>query len=223
MDAAMHHSSVAQTSHDQRDVGLGGAEACGYLSLRDSAAERSDFGDFVCRQELLVVSNGPDIDRMLAIKMSGHPFQVGNDVIRFDAVNMVDHRVADRVGNEGETDESVDMDGLAFSVSEKVDVLVSKFVGAGSQNLPIDSTGLRSFANTIQASDTTKVTNLVKFSEVFDRYGSPLFRNDDIHTTGCPSGYGGMMIKDPSHAATFGGSGIMPSASDNFNRRLRFR
>lgn len=59
-------------------------------------------------------------------------------------------------------------------------------------------------------------------AEISDRNRSPFFRESDIHTTGCPSGNGGLAIKDPSHASTFGGFAIMASTSDIFNRRLRF-
>jgi hypothetical protein len=214
---------VGSSKQNQRNTGLCDAESLGDFGLRHRSAKRPDFGDFFAGQKLLEEGDAADIYRMLFVAGVVNPFEICDDAIPLHTVDVIDHREVSRVWYERESHQSVNVYRLDAAVSEEIDVSVSEFVRAWSENLPIHSSGFKSVADAVQASDTAKGTNLVEISEVGDRNRSPFFSDGDIHLTGCPSGNGGTMIKDPSRASTFGGSAVMASASDNFNGRLQFR
>jgi hypothetical protein len=132
---------------------------------------------------------------------------------------MIDHREIGQIGNECDGNQSMHMNGFRAAISKEIDVPIPEFVGAWSQNLTIDSSGLQPVTDAIYASDAAKITDFVEVSKVSDLNRSPFFRKSDIHVTGCPSGNGGSTIKGPSHASTFGGSAIMAAASDLYKGR----
>jgi len=213
-------SRVVKSAQDQRNVALCGSESLAYFSLGHGASKRSDFCDFFNAQQLVEEGNEASINSVLLVEPIVGPLKIGDHVIRFDTIDMVDHREIVWVRNEGKTDKSMDMDRLYLAVSEKIDVPVSQFIGARTQNLSVYSSCPDAVTNPVKAAYSAKVTDLVEVSEVIDRNRSPFFCDDDIHSTGCPSGTSGLMIKDPSRAATFGGSGIMASGSNTYNRSI---
>ena len=213
------NSLVAVLKQDQRNVGLRAAETLGYFGLGHGASQGSDRSYVVCGQEFLETSDPSDIDRVLFITRVVSPFEIGYDAIRFDSIEMVDHRKMVRVGDEGECDQSVDVNRFAESVSVEIDVLVSEFARTRSENLSIYSSGFQPVADAVQTSNATEITDLVGISEFIERNRSPFFRESDIHSTGCPSDMNRSTIKDPSCVATFGGSAIMAVSSATYNRR----
>lgn len=217
MTTVIDQGLMSSTIQDQRYVGLCDAEPLAYFGLGHGSSKSSYFLDFNRRQEFLEESDSSDIDSVLLVKMVGTPFEIGYDVIRFETVNMVDDRKVIGIGDERETDKSVNMDGLAFPISEKIDVSIAQFIGAGPQDFPIYPSRFQTIADAIKAAHATEVTDLVEISEVFDRNRSPFFCEDDIHSTGCPSGEVGLAVKSPSYALTCGGLAFMAPVSTFFN------
>jgi hypothetical protein len=216
-------SLVSALKQDQRYVGLCAAETLGYFSLAHRSSKASDLGDFFGGQELLESCDASNVDGMLFIAGIVSPFEIGSDTISFHSVNVVDHGQIFGIWNEGESHQSVNVNRLAQPTSIKINVGISKFVDAGFKNLPVYSSGFEPIADTVQTSNAAEIANFVEISEVGDCDRSPFFNDSDIHVTGYPSGYDGLMIKDPSHAPTSDGSAIMASTSITYNRRLRFR
>jgi hypothetical protein len=217
-------SLATAPKQDQRYVGLCAAKALGYLSLRHRSAESSDLGNLIVGQKLLEHRDQTDVDSVLFVEPIVCPFEIGDDVVGFDSINVVDHRKVGWIWNESEPYKSVDVDGFALTFAEEIELAIPKFIDAMLQHLAVASLRTtRSHTHSIEASYPTKAADLVEVSEVCDRNRSPFFCESDIHTTGCPSGNGGTMIKDPSRASTFGGSAIMALASDTYNGRLQFR
>jgi hypothetical protein len=219
--SAFHHSFVGFPAQYQRYVGLGGTEQLCDSGLCHRASEISDFGNFFRCQQLLVEGDESGIDCMLFVQAVGSPFEIGRDAICLDAVDMVDDGEFVRIWDKGHCHETVEQECLPLTFSEKRDLKVrmSAPTAAGSQNFTVACLQPKSsHAEAIDAADSTKVADFVKVAEMFDRNRSPFFNADDIHVTGCLSGYGGLAIKDPSHAPTFGGSAIMASGSITYNR-----
>ena len=215
---ADHMPSAKQ---DNGHVGLRASESFGYFGLGHRAAQAANFGYFLAGQKLLEERDATDIDRVLPVHSVVYPFEVSNDVIGLVTINVVDHRKVVRIGDKRKRHQSVDVDGLAAPFAEEIDVRVSKLVDAGPQHLTIDSSGFQPVADAIEASNATKITDLVEISEVSDRNGSPFFNDAGIHSTGRPSGISGSMIKGPSFAPTFGGSAFMARHSEGCNLTLQ--
>jgi hypothetical protein len=208
---------------DQRDIGLGNAILLGDLALRHRSTKQPDFSDFFAGQQLLETRDTADVDSVLLIAGIAGPFEIRYDVVRFDAINVVDHRETARIWDESNANKSVNVDRFAFPISEKIELAVSKFVDAMFEDLTVASLqATRPHPHSIEASYSTEVADLVEVSEVRDRNGSQFFCESGIHVTGCPSGDIGSAIKDPSHASTSAGPSIMDEASSTYNRRLRF-
>jgi hypothetical protein len=212
-------SLVCAPKQDQRYVGLCAAETLGYFSLAHCSSKASDLGDFFGGQELLESGDASDVDGMLFVAGVVCPFEIGDDAISFHSIDMIDHRKIGWIGYESESYESVDMYRLDTSVSVEIDVAVSQLIGAGSQNLSVYSSGFQPIADTVKAADTSKIAYLIKITEVFNRNRSPFFGDDGIHEAGGPSGEVGSTIKNPPHAATFGGFAIMAAPSDTYKGR----
>jgi hypothetical protein len=207
---------------DQRYVGLCAAEHLGYLSLRHGSAKPSDLCHFFGGQKLLEECDSANIDGVLFIPSVVGPLKIGDDIVRFHPIDVVDHGEVVGVGDECEPNKPMNMDGLALSVSIEIDSPISEFVGAWAKDLSIYPSCLQAMTNAVKTTNAAEIADFVEITEVSDLNRSPFFRKSDIHMTGCPSGNGGLAIKDPSRASTFGGSAVITSASDNFNRRLRF-
>ncbi len=211
------HSFMGSAKQDGRDVRLCDSETIGYIGLRHRASKFSDFGNFFLGKKLLEESDSPNVDRMLPVELVSGPFKISSDIVGFDTINMVDHRKVGWVRYESESHKSVNVDRLAFPISEKIDVLVTEFVSAGTKDLSVYSARLQAVADAVKASHSTKITDLVEISEVCDRNRSPFFCDDDIHSTGCPSGEVGLAIKSPSYVRACGGLAFMAPASTTFN------
>lgn len=208
-------------AENKRHVALRDAESFGYLGLRQSSTQHSDFRDFFSAQKLLEMGDETRVDSVLLVESVVSPFEIGRKAVRLYTVDMVDHREIGRIGNEGRCHEAVDADCLSVPISPQTNLQVSvPEIDARLKNLAIAS--LRAVRTVASSIDTTYATKIADLIEVNDCNRSPFFRESDIHVTGCPSGNGGSTIKDPSHASTFGGSAIMASASGNYNGRLRF-
>lgn len=183
----MEHSAhiadvlVGSAQQDQRNAGLRYAEKLGYCDLGHGAAEFSDCDDFLSSQKLLEQCDSTDIDGVLSVHSVCSPLKVCHDVVGFYAVKMIDDRKPARVGDERKPDESVDMDGFTFPISEKVDVPVAEFVCAGAQHLAIHSSRLKAITDSIKAADASEVADFVVFTEFGDGDTPPFF---DEHNLG---------------------------------------
>lgn len=204
-------SLVSAPHQDQRYVGLCGAEALGYFGLSHRSAQAPNLGDLFGVQKLLEQRDESHIDGMLLIEPVGRPFQVGSEAIRLHSIEMVDDRKPGRVGNEGDRDESMDVDRFAISIFPQSNLRVTNVVGARSENLPVAS--LRSIdthTKPVNASDSPEVTDLVGITQAGDMNWSPVFGCDN-HATGRPSGEVGLAVKNPSRAPTLGGFAVYSS------------
>jgi hypothetical protein len=214
-------SLVSALKQDQRYIGLCAAETLGYFSLAHSSSKASDLGYLFGGQQLLESCDASNVDGMLFVADVIYPFEIGDNIVRFDTVNMVDHRKTSWVWNESRANKSVNVDGLAFSKHEKIELAVSEFIDAMPQYLAVASLrATRPHSHSVETSYSTEIADFVEADEIRD--GSPLFIKSDIHVAGCPSGYDGLAIKDPLHASTSAGPPIMDEASSTYNRRLPF-
>jgi hypothetical protein len=198
-------------------ISLCDAKSIGYFGLGHCPTQGSDLGHFIGGQEFLEQSDTTDVYGVLPVQVVGGPFEVGDDIVRFDTVNVVHHWVVGGIWNEGETNKSMNMDGLAFPISTKIDVSISKFVSARAQNFSVDSSCLNPVTDTIKAANSSEIADLVKITEVFDRNRSPFFCEDDIHSMGCLSGECGLAIKSPLDVLAYGGLAFMAPASTFYN------
>lgn len=153
------------------------------------------------------------------------PLKIGDDIVGLNQINVVNDRKVIRVGNECDSDQPVDIECRTLSFLVKDQSWISITPIFGFTDLEAQNSADAALRLTIavddfatDASDATQVANLVAPLVSNDR--SPFFNADDIHVTGCLSGYGGLAIKDPSHAPTFGGSAIMASGSTTYNRSI---
>lgn len=159
------------------------------------------------------------VPRILA---EGAPFKIGNDVIRFYRIDMVDDRKVVGVRNECNRDDAVNEKSDRLSIPTESEGWISSRIlrSQDFSSAALDmSVSMDDFAT--NASDTAKAADFI--ATFVSNDGSPFFCGDGIHVAGYLSGYDGLMIKDPLHASTFGGSAIMTAASDNCNGRLQFR
>lgn len=150
------------------------------------------------------------------------PFEVCHNIVGFDRIDMVDDGENVGIGNESDGYQTVDIEGGSLSILAEYQSGISPPPDCLG-NLRLHQTafaplylpiGVDDFS--VHASHLSQIADLVEAFEANN--GSPFFCESDIHTTGCPSGYVGSTIKGPSHAATFGGSAIMASDSNTYNR-----
>lgn len=209
------------------------AKAAGYLFAVHAFGEHApDPIDFFVSDSNLERRrcSEPESDSMPHVFVFSDPFKIADSIVEFIGVNVIDLRSVQGVGNECHRHQSMHQKSgsLRASTHGNSQVLLSTSGITGlprSDNLRLASedSSVSINGNAVNASDVTSIADFVKFSISGDRNRSPFFCESDIHTTGCPSGYVGSAIKDPSHASTFGGSAIMAAASVTYNRRLRFR
>lgn len=212
-------SLVISAKQDQRNVGLSAAESFGDFSLGHRTGQCSDFSNFFLGQELFEPQSEGSVDGVLLVEPIINPFKVRGEAIRLHAIDMIDHRQVIRIWDESDSDESMDVDRLSVTISPEASLRISNAIDARSENLSIAP--LRtvwSATHSINASNATEVANFVKVAEIGEMNRSPFFYQSDIHVVGYLSDVSGLMIKDPPHAATFGGSAFMASTSEDFNR-----
>ena len=221
MTTVVDPSLMCAPKQDQRNVGLCTAETLGYLSLRHGPAEFPDFSDFICGQEFLETGDTADVDSMLFVKSVRSPFEVVSAGIGFHTIDMVYDREIFGIGDEGKSDQSVDIDGLKLSISVQIDLRVSNLIDARSEYLSIASLqdAMDADAFAVKASNAAETADFIEVGKRFDRNGSPFFNRDDIHEAGYLSGHDGLMIKDPPHALTSAGPAIMAASSDAYKGR----
>ncbi len=209
--------STFAIAQDERHVGLRDAKHLGYFGLRHAAFQTPDFGDFLGCQKFFESGNASDVDGVLSVAGVVNPFEIGHGVVGFNAIDVIDHRMIGRVRDEGKSYQSVNMYRLAQSIPEEIDIPISEFVRARSEDLSIYSSGFKPVADAVQASNSAEIAHLVEVPEVCDRNGSPFFNESVIHKAGRPSGVIGLMIKDPPRATTFGGPAFMARHSEGCN------
>lgn len=151
----------------------------------------------------------------------GAPFEIRNDVIGSDRVNVVDDREALWIGNEGKSHQSVNAECRVLSVFSENDSWVARALmhlhSHRSSDAPLAMPiGMDDFAR--NTSDVPVRTNFV--APLVSEDGSPFFNDADIHEAGRPSGVFGLAVKNPSRAATYDGFAIMAAHSDTYNGRL---
>lgn len=180
MRLALDHSQVAATIQDQRYVGLRAAESLGYLGLDHRSFQAPDLSDLFAGQELLEAGDEAGVDGVLLVQPVIRPFEVSGRAVYLHAVDVVDHRKMGWVRDEGDCDESMDVDRPSSSISEESDLRISDLVGAGPKNFTIaPSRSARPTANPIHAAHATKIADFVEPIKVIDT--SPLLVN---HQTG---------------------------------------
>lgn len=159
---------------DQRDVGLSGAESHGYFGLGHRASQRSDFGDFFRRQEFLEHGDSTDVDGVLPIALVGSPLEVVRRTVLLAAVDVVDDREIERIGDEGQSHEPMDVDCLASPIPPQTDLWIPNFVGSRSENLAVASLrAIQPHSHAVKAPHRAKITDFVEPIELVD--GSPFF------------------------------------------------
>lgn len=212
-------------AENKRHVGLRDAESFGDFCLAHGAFQASDLCDFLGGQKFVVSRDATDVDGVLFVEPVISPFEIVSGTIHLDALDVIDNRKLSWIGDEGERDQPMNVYGFSFAISTEIDLGIPNLIDAGSKDFAVTCLqfSFRPYSHSINAADSANVANFVTVAEVSDRNRSPFFCKNDIHVTGCPSGNGGLAIKDPSHAPTFGGSAIMALASDTYNGRLQFR
>mgnify|MGYP001578078379 CR=1 FL=1 len=179
MEMADQNSLVSSSAQDQRYVGLRGAEQLGYVGLLHCAAKRSDLGYFGRGKQFLEGFDEPSIDGVLLVSSVISPFKIGEDVVGFVSVDVIDEGQASGVWNESECDKAMDETSRSFSFSKQGDLHVTEFMKGRLERLSIASLRpMPCFSHPVDASDSSKVAGLVEAFEA--RNGSPLFFNHDV-------------------------------------------
>lgn len=201
-------------AQDQRDVGLSAAKELAYFGLRHCPSQLPDRSHFICGQKFLETCDSADVDGVLPVLLIVDPFEIGDGVMMFDAINMIDHWEIVRVGNECESDDAMNEHRFGFPIFRQSHIEVSGLgMGFWTENLAVAEPWLPAVAPSVQASDATEITDFVNVFKTGDRNRSPFFCGSGIHTAGCPSGEIRLAIKDPLFVATFGGSAHYGAAS----------
>lgn len=199
---------------------MGAAEKLGYFGLGHRATNLSDFDNFLWSEEFLESGDAADINGVLPIGLVIDPLKIGDNVVPFVAVDVVDHGKVGWIGEKRERDKAMDEEGFSARLMPQADVEVAQRVGTRSQNFTINLAGpiVWPSAKTVKASYAAEVGDFVKASVFGNRNRSPFFNNSAIHGAGRPSGEIGSMVKGPLHASTSSGSAIMASGSATYNR-----
>jgi hypothetical protein len=211
--------------HDQIYERCANAEIFGDFGRLFSVVEHAtDFGDISVTEFRF----GPGVEAktggMLSIACRAGPFEVCHPVIGFNSIDMVDLRQVGWVRNECQSHEPVNQKSRAVSSNADDNAKISFATAARkawSYYLSESSLGSSIFAyyDSVNATNSSEAADFVEFDKACDRNGSPFFGDDDIHVMGGPSGEFGSTIKNPSHAATFGGFAIMAAPSDTYKGR----
>jgi hypothetical protein len=146
---------------------------------------------------------------MSSVMAMSAPFKIGDHIIRLHGINVIDDWKPVWVGNERHGHKSVDIEGSVFSSDSSKDKPSVSATLLNARRHEPSYAALHPSVNVDDVSrDASHASETADFVAPFvTNDGSPFFNDDGIHVTGCPSGNGGLAIKDPSHASTFGGSG----------------
>jgi hypothetical protein len=196
------------------------------------AEQPSHFGDIFVA-ELSLVGRGksePKPDRVLHVVGLGGPLKVIDGIIGFDCVDVVDLGEVVRVWDERHRHQTVDQmsarpssgahgHGEIFFGS----LSIPGFSRLDNLRLASEKTSILVECGSVNAADAPDAADLVELAVSSDGNGSPFFNDAGIHVAGFLSGDDGLKIKDPLYASTFGGSAIMASGSDTYNRSIQCR
>ena len=218
-----------QTPHDQTDQHWTDAKQFGEVALPYALAELpSHFSDIVVADFGLVRRRGSQsqFDGVGHVIGFRGPFEVIDGVVSLDRIDMVDLRKIQWVGDESHRNEAVHEESSSLSIVAQEDSEI--FLGAsevtgkcGAYDLSLspEYSSVLINGSSIQAAHAPKAADFITVAVSGDRNGSPFFNDSDIHVTGCLSGNGGTMIKDPSHASTSAGPAIMAALPDAYKGR----
>jgi hypothetical protein len=168
-------------AENKRHVGLRDAESFGYLGLSGSALQGSDLGYLFGAKKFFEEGNAADVDCVLPVHSVIDPFKIGHDAVRFDPINVVDHREIFGIGNEGEGNEAVQKEHLQSPIIPQAALLVTELVDAGLEYFAIAPLrSINAHASSIDASHSGHVTDFVKLTELGDGDTPPFFVVHDM-------------------------------------------
>ena len=200
---------MSVSAQNQRNVCLGGSKHFGDFSLRERGADTSDFANFVASEKFLETGNEASVDRVLLVAAIIGPFKVCGNRISLVPVDVVDEWLAGWIGDKGQRNKAMDINGFAFGIGPHNDLRIARAIDAISQYLSIASLETElPLSPAINAANAAKVTDFVTSLEISDGHGSPFFTDRGNHAAGLPFGVCDWRIKGPSRGATHGGLAI---------------